>query len=86
MNSPEWNLWRLIRRLKPWRYYWRRYLTLVPVQFCFVCGRGFWAGWPALAWNPDVGIRLIAGYNDYCSGKCAKEDMEIVDSWGGHFD
>jgi len=49
-----------------WRYYWGRYLTWVPVQFCIVCGRGYWAGIPWFDWRP--------GWSDYCSRECCERD------------
>lgn len=29
-----------------WRYYWRRYIGWIPLQWCMMCGRPYWGGWP----------------------------------------
>ena len=66
-----------------WRYYWRRYLAWFPVQFCFVCGKGFWGGMPS-AWGWRVWPicwKWLPGWNDYCSHECAKSDMEFIDEY-----
>lgn len=55
-----------------WRYYWRRYLGWLPVQFCMVCGRWYWGGLPRPGWMP--------WWTDYCSRKCADEDIAWIES------
>jgi len=49
-----------------WRYYWRRYLGFVPVQFCMVCSRPYWGGLPRFSreWVSDRDHRkFIPGKN-----------------------
>lgn len=60
-----------------WRYYWRRCCGLMPVQFCVVCGKWYWAGFPRLwfdgwTWQP--------WWMEYCSRACADEELERLDS------
>ena len=65
----------MIHTVSGWRYYYRRYLGWLPVQFCMVCGRAYWGGWPE--WEFDGWkIRLVwlAWWKDYCSQKCCDED------------
>lgn len=50
--------------LTGWRYYWRRYLGILPAQPCYICGALFWVG---------LGH---GGWVDYCSRKCAGEDLD----------
>ena len=40
-----------------WRYYWRRYLGWLPLQWCMWCGRPYWGGWPrwTVAWVSKTG-------------------------------
>lgn len=58
-----------------WRYYYRRYLGFLPVQFCMVCGRAYWAGWPSFEW--EHGCWFMPWMVDYCSRECCDVDMEI---------
>lgn len=56
-----------------WRYHWRRYLGLLPIQWCTVCGGPYWGGWPRFGrepWRPS--------WKDYCSRECADNEFESV--------
>lgn len=67
-----------------WRYYWRRYLGWLPVQFCVICGRPYWGGFP----YPSLD-QIRAGHfwqwlpwwSDYCSQRCAEDDLESLSIW-----
>jgi len=48
-----------------WRYYWRRYLSWVPFQPCFGCGKWYWGGMPTEGW--------CATDQEYCSERCYRE-------------
>ena len=54
-----------------WQYYWRRYFGWVPIQFCMVCHRPYWGGFPTFTWQP--------WYQEYCSKECANEDLDMID-------
>jgi len=67
-----------------WRYYYRRYLGWLPVQFCMVCGRPYWGGWPR--WEIHQG-KIIntwqAWMMDYCSTRCAEWDIARLNNADG---
>ncbi len=51
MRWPEENLARSTKQppmftVSGWRYHYRRYLGFMPVQWCMVCGRAYWGGFP----------------------------------------
>lgn len=60
-----------------WRYYWRRYLGWLPLQWCMVCGDPYWGGFPR--WSIERGrirFQWQACWADYCSHKCCDEDLD----------
>lgn len=58
------------------KYLWRRYLGWFPVQFCMVCGRWYWGGFPQLAW--PLRWQWLPAWNDYCSRRCHDEDLSML--------
>jgi uncharacterized membrane protein len=62
-----------------WRYYYRFWLGWLPIQFCMVCGKPYWGGWPVFRIE---GLKFyvvwLAWYADYCSQECADEDSERI--------
>lgn len=68
-----------------WKYYYQRYLGWFPIQFCMVCSKPYWGGFPT--WgvrftrrNETYANRLVqtwqASWREYCSMKCCQEDNE----------
>lgn len=51
--------------------FWHRWFGWCPIQFCMICGRCYWGGWPWFDWQPS--------WSDYCSRKCADIDLENFD-------
>ncbi len=63
--------------------WWKRHCGLIPFQFCMVCGRLYWGGWPWFSirewqwqWKPWWG--------DYCSKSCCDEDMDFIEEISGN--
>lgn len=52
-----------------WRYYYRRYLGWLPIQFCMTCGRWYWGGLPRIGiinrplidWKRDINGNPVGG-------------------------
>lgn len=71
-----------------WRYYWRRHLGWLPIQFCMNCGRWYWAGLPWPEWHQGIGGRrewsgwYWPWYTEYCSQECCDEELSW-DYWIG---
>lgn len=62
------------RRWPRWRRWWGRYLAGVPVQWCTMCGRAYWGGFPL--WNfRQRRWQWLASYKEFCSRKCADEEV-----------
>lgn len=67
-----------------WRYYWRRYLGWFPVQFCVICGRPYWGGFPYPSLDQIRAGHFwqwIPWWSDYCSQRCAEDDLESLSIW-----
>jgi len=69
----------MIYQATGFRYWWRRYLGWFPVQWCMVCGRPYWGGWPwpfrwPAAWH------WMPWWKDYCSQQCCDIDELEIDS------
>lgn len=80
--------------LRDWRYWYRRYLGWLPVQFCMVCGSPYWGGFPRFwfyrishyddrlnavrRWH--FGPTWLAWWKDYCSQSCCDIDQLDHDS------
>jgi hypothetical protein len=64
-----------VNTLTGWKGFWRRWLGWMPVQFCMVCGKAYWGGWPQWEWR-DGRLTNIwqAWFMDYCSTKCCEQD------------
>lgn len=63
-----------------WRYLYRRYLGWLPVQFCMVCGRAYWGGFPCFEWDRRTKRPICtwaAWMMDYCTSECAQEDPTV---------
>ena len=60
-------------------YRWRKYFGWMPVQFCVLCGKPYWGGFPRYYFTKPRGW-FWPWMQDYCSKECADEDMELVDS------
>lgn len=83
------HLWLFLRawRRHGWRYCHRRWCGWFPVQFCVVCGRAYWGGWPS-AWltrSPFSRWRFRVDIwqpwmIDYCSPACCRLDWERCES------
>ena len=73
---------RLLRDLWTHReYYWRWHLGWLPWQLCQVCGKCYWGGLPRWWWQGGRWqCTWQAAWADYCSRKCANEDMEQTDA------
>lgn len=61
-----------------WKYYYRRYLGWFPVQFCVVCGRPYWGGFPEM----EIYLgRLVSKWQawmmEYCSLECCEKDTDL---------
>lgn len=37
-----------------WRLYYRRYLGWFPIQFCMVCSKPYWGGFPTWGWVKET--------------------------------
>lgn len=62
-----------------WRYYYRRYLGWLPVQFCMMCGRWYWGGLPVFWYRFGKWQWLwMPSWMDYCSKKCCDEELEML--------
>lgn len=64
-----------------WRYYYRRYLGWLPVQFCMVCGKPYWGGFPVVGFDCTrrrLFWQWLAWYMDYCSAQCCDKDLEAL--------
>ena len=53
-----------------WRYYWRRYLKGVPLQWCNLCGRAYCGGLPQWSFARRR-WQWLASYKEFCSRECA---------------
>jgi hypothetical protein len=61
-----------------WHYLYRRYLGWLPVQFCMICERAYWAGFPD-CWNWQTWrFDWMPWMQDYCCKKCADEDCGLL--------
>lgn len=63
-----------------WRHWYRCWCGWFPVQFCMVCGKPYWGGFPRIGrWYGKGRIRFtwLAWWKDYCSRACADEDLEL---------
>lgn len=59
-----------------WHYLFRRYLGFLPWQFCMVCGRAYWAGFPG-CWNWSTWrFDWMPSMSDYCSKACCDEELD----------
>lgn len=72
----------MIHTVDGWRYWYRRYLGWLPVQFCMVCGKPYWGGFPYpskwLTWPWKWTLQWQASWMDYCSRKCCNEDFDGI--------
>lgn len=60
-----------------WRYWYRRCLTWIPIQFCFVCGKIYWAGLPR--WSIEwVSLDSLDHKQWYPNTNCRRR---IVSRW-----
>lgn len=57
--------------LTGWHYWYVRYFGWIPVQFCRVCKRPYWGGWPMRGWQ--------ASMREYCSKACFDAGAEMDD-------
>lgn len=64
-----------------WRYYYRRWLGWVPLQFCIACGKPYWGGFPAFGWDRMVvwgrrrlGVQWMPWWREYCSRECSRQE------------
>jgi hypothetical protein len=65
-----------------WRYYWRRYLGWVPIQFCCICGKPYWGGFPAFWYRFGKWQWVWMPYwKDYCSTECCEEEHQQMRNW-----
>lgn len=68
------------------KYFWRRYLGWMPIQFCMVCGKPYWGGLPRWGWVDDFfgfesrSFRMTwaAWMQDYCSQECHDVDVNSL--------
>lgn len=69
----------MIHTVSGWRYRWRRYLGWFPIQFCMVCGKWYWGGFPELARNNGRWRwQWMPWWKDYCSRECSDEDLDSL--------
>lgn len=63
-----------------WRYYWRRYLGWLPLQFCMVCEGPYWGGLPVPRWLSCLtGLdEWMPCWKDYCSEYCCEIEHELL--------
>lgn len=60
-----------------WHYLYRRFLGFLPIQFCMVCSKPYWAGFPG-CWNRHAWrFDWMPSMSDYCSRACCDEDLEM---------
>lgn len=58
-----------------WRYYWRRWLGWLPLQFCMVCGKPYWGGLPSVRLRAlRLEVQWLPWWKEYCSLKCCHQD------------
>ncbi len=74
---------------RSWKLWWRTWLGWVPLQWCMVCGRPYWGGFPrpafrrigarpvgSLRWIPGLRWQWLPWWKDYCSHRCARAEMD----------
>lgn len=72
----------MIHQPTGYKAFHRRHLGWFPIQFCMVCGRAYWGGFPQIEARK---ITWLPWWMDYCSQKCADEDSTaICGQYRGH--
>lgn len=58
-------------------YLYRRYFGWLPVQFCMVCGKSYWGGFPQWEWREGRIVNVWQAWMmDYCSTECCEFDWD----------
>lgn len=60
-----------------WKFYWRRYLGWFPIQFCMVCGKPYWGGFPQFRFEKwKIVCIWMPWWMDFCSTECCDDNFK----------